>query len=81
MTEDLNRVLIDFSMKLWGACDDHDNVLVSPLSVALALGIKPLLDMFETACNVAGDNIGTYVIGKRMGMTEPERTSAGRTVP
>ncbi len=39
MTEDLNRVLIDFSMKLWGACDDHDNVLVSPLSVALALGM------------------------------------------
>lgn len=44
----------------------------SSLVVALALGINPLLDMFETACNVAGDNIGTYVIGKRMGMTEPE---------
>lgn len=25
--------------------------------VALAIGINPLLDMFETACNVAGDNI------------------------
>ena len=38
MTEDLNRVLIDFSTKLFGACDEKDNVLVSPLSVALALG-------------------------------------------
>ena len=47
----------------------------SSLVVALALGINPLLDMFETACNVAGDNIGTYVIGKRMGMTEPEADS------
>ena len=36
--------------------------------VALALGINPILDMFETACNVAGDNIGTYVIGKRLKM-------------
>ena len=38
--------------------------------IALALGINPLLDMFETACNVAGDNIGTFVIGKKMGMIE-----------
>ena len=36
--------------------------------VALALGINPILDMFETACNVAGDNIGTYIIAKRMKM-------------
>lgn len=36
--------------------------------IALALGINPILDMFETACNVAGDNIGTYVIGKRLKM-------------
>ncbi|MBR7104794.1 MAG: dicarboxylate/amino acid:cation symporter [Lentisphaeria bacterium] len=36
--------------------------------VALALGINPLLDMFETACNVAGDNIGTYVVGKKLDM-------------
>ncbi len=36
--------------------------------VALALGINPLLDMFETACNVAGDNIGNYVIGRKLGM-------------
>ena len=38
--------------------------------VALALGINPLLDMFETACNVAGDNIGTFVVGKKLGMIE-----------
>ena len=38
--------------------------------IALALGINPLLDMFETACNVAGDNIGTFVVGKKLGMTE-----------
>ena len=50
----------------------------SSLIVALALGINPLLDMFETACNVAGDNIGTYVIGKRMGMTEPEAEADSR---
>jgi Na+/H+-dicarboxylate symporter len=40
--------------------------------IALALGINPLLDMFETACNVAGDNIGTYVVGKRLGMIGKE---------
>ena len=32
--------------------------------VALALGINPILDMFETACNVTGDNICTYVVSK-----------------
>lgn len=42
----------------------------SALVVALALGINPLLDMFETACNVAGDNVGTYVIGKRLGLND-----------
>jgi Na+/H+-dicarboxylate symporter len=36
--------------------------------IALALGINPLLDMFETACNVTGDNVGTYVVGKKMKM-------------
>ena len=40
--------------------------------IALALGINPLLDMFETACNVAGDNIGTYVVGDRLDMIEKE---------
>ena len=38
--------------------------------VGLALGINPILDMFETACNVTGDNICTYIIAKRNGMLE-----------
>ena len=42
----------------------------SALIVALALGINPLLDMFETACNVAGDNVATYVIGKKLGLND-----------
>ena len=40
------------------------------LIVALALGINPLLDMFETACNVAGDNIGTFVLGRKLKMID-----------
>ena len=51
-----------------------DNLHLTPeqtaLVIALALGINPLLDMFETACNVAGDNVGTYIIGRRFGMIE-----------
>ncbi len=39
--------------------------------VALALGINPILDMFETACNVTGDNVCTYVVAKRNGMISP----------
>lgn len=38
--------------------------------VALALGINPILDMFETACNVTGDNICTYIVAKRNGMIQ-----------
>lgn len=38
--------------------------------VALALGINPLLDMFETACNVTGDNVGAFVVGKKMNMLD-----------
>ena len=34
--------------------------------VALALGINPILDMFETCCNVTGDNVCTYVVGAPM---------------
>ncbi len=40
--------------------------------IALALGINPLLDMFETACNVAGDNIGTFVVGKKLKMIDED---------
>ncbi|MBO7299053.1 MAG: dicarboxylate/amino acid:cation symporter [Kiritimatiellae bacterium] len=38
------------------------------LIAALALGINPILDMFETACNVAGDNVCTYIVAKRNNM-------------
>ena len=42
--------------------------------VALAIGINPLLDMFETACNVTGDNICNYIVARRGGMMEsPEK--------
>ena len=40
--------------------------------IALALGINPLLDMFETACNVAGDNVGSFVVGKKLNMIDKE---------
>ena len=36
--------------------------------VALALGINPVLDMFETCCNVAGDNVCTYIVARRGGL-------------
>lgn len=42
------------------------------LVAALALGINPLLDMLETACNVAGDNVCNYIIAKRNGMIDKE---------
>jgi Na+/H+-dicarboxylate symporter len=49
-----------------------ENMGLSPnqvsLVVALAIGINPLMDMFETACNVAGDNAGNYIIGKKLKM-------------
>ncbi len=32
--------------------------------VGLAIGINPILDMFETCCNVTGDNVCTYIVGK-----------------
>lgn len=37
------------------------------LIVALCLGINPILDMFETACNVTGDNVCTYIVAKNNG--------------
>lgn len=40
--------------------------------VALALGINPILDMFETACNVAGDNVCSYIVAKRNKMLDTE---------
>lgn len=35
------------------------------LVVALCLGINPVLDMFETCCNVTGDNVCTYIVSKK----------------
>ena len=40
------------------------------LVVALALGINPILDMFETCCNVAGDNVCTYIVAKQGGLID-----------
>ena len=39
------------------------------LIVALCLGINPILDMFETCCNVTGDNVCTYIVAKKSGLT------------
>ncbi|MBK5201722.1 MAG: dicarboxylate/amino acid:cation symporter [Spirochaetaceae bacterium] len=38
--------------------------------VGLALGINPILDMFETMNNVTGDLICTYAVAKNSGMIE-----------
>ncbi|MCP3967613.1 MAG: dicarboxylate/amino acid:cation symporter [Lentisphaerae bacterium] len=38
--------------------------------VALAMGINPIIDMFETAANVAGDNVCTYIVAKTQGVIE-----------
>ena len=46
------------------------NEVQTAMVVALAIGINPLLDMFETACNVTGDNVCNYIIGKRGGMID-----------
>ena len=39
--------------------------------VALCLGINPILDMFETCCNVTGDNVCTYIVASKNGMVAP----------
>jgi Na+/H+-dicarboxylate symporter len=41
--------------------------------VALAVGINPILDMFETCCNVTGDNVCTYIVSKIISKNKPER--------
>lgn len=38
--------------------------------VALAVGINPILDMFETMCNVTGDLLCTYSVASLEGLTE-----------
>ena len=44
--------------------------------VALALGINPILDMFETCCNVTGDNVCTYIVARKSGLTGLPRDEA-----
>ncbi len=44
------------------------------LIVALALGINPILDMFETCCNVTGDNVCTYIVAKNNNMIEAPKS-------
>ena len=39
--------------------------------VALALGINPILDMFETLCNVTGDLLCTYAVAESEGLCSP----------
>ncbi len=41
--------------------------------VGLALGINPILDMFETMNNVTGDIICTYSVAKMSGMVKEEK--------
>ena len=43
------------------------------LIVALALGINPILDMFETCCNVTGDNVCTYIVARKNGLIDDKR--------
>jgi len=40
--------------------------------VALALGINPILDMFETANNVTGDMVCTYAVAAKEGLVDDE---------
>jgi Na+/H+-dicarboxylate symporter len=43
--------------------------------VALALGINPILDMFETANNVTGDMVCTYCVAHQSGLLQEEQVS------
>ena len=49
--------------------DDAQTAMI----VALAIGINPLLDMFETACNVTGDNVCNYIVARKGGMIDDSR--------
>ena len=45
--------------------------------VALALGINPILDMFETCCNVTGDNVCTYIVARKNGLIAQDSPAGG----
>lgn len=48
--------------------------------VALCLGINPILDMFETCCNVTGDNVCTYIVAKKSGLVMYGEFSAAANI-
>ena len=50
------------------------------LIVALCLGINPILDMFETCCNVTGDNVCTYIVAKKSGLMMLGRFNAAAKI-
>lgn len=45
--------------------------------VALALGVNPILDMFETMNNVTGDIVCTYVVAEREGLVSRPAARSG----
>ena len=47
------------------------------LIVGLALGINPILDMFETMNNVTGDLVCTYCVAEMTDMIEKDESSKG----
>jgi len=47
--------------------------------VALALGINPILDMFETMNNVTGDLVCTYAVATNQGLVEPPHAERFRS--
>ena len=49
--------------------------------VALALGINPILDMFETCNNVTGDLVCTYAVAERSGLVDQPSPSSADSAP
>jgi Na+/H+-dicarboxylate symporter len=49
--------------------------------VALALGINPILDMFETMNNVTGDLVCTYAVATNQGLIDGEPALTGEPQP
>jgi Na+/H+-dicarboxylate symporter len=45
--------------------------------VGIALGINPILDMFETMNNVTGDLFCSYSVAHSENLLEPEERAAG----
>jgi Na+/H+-dicarboxylate symporter len=49
--------------------------------VALALGINPILDMFETMNNVTGDLVCSYAVATNQGLIDAEPKPALAPAP